>query len=390
MKIKHFFYISLILSGIALYYIKYHYQSLHSPFVVTQMKKRTIKHHVCSVGVLELKNTIKVGSLVSGTVTKIYAQEHTKVKKGDLLATIDNGKLDTEVKEAKAQITKNEAIVKYQKKQFERSQQLLKEDNISEQEFERFEQLFSVAKAELKLAESTHEKKALEFNNLNITAPIDGTIIAVGITEGMRITTDLDATVLFHIVNDLSIMHGILEIDESDISNIKNEQKVSLSIESYPYKTFTGNIIDVRYSPRKKGGVLFYHATVEISNSEGLLRPGMTLQAYIHVAKEKNRPTLPISVFSFNKEKLLPHALCCKKTIVALSPEEKKHIQKKQKNRHVQFVWVLDKEDCKEVPVILGITDDLFFCILDGLSEQDAVICNIQTKEKKKSKTLFS
>ncbi|MBL4588084.1 efflux RND transporter periplasmic adaptor subunit [Candidatus Babeliales bacterium] len=390
MKIKHFFYMSLIASGVALFYFKLHYQKLHTPFVVTRLEKRTIKHHVCSVGVLELKDTIKVGSLVSGTVRSINAQEHKKVTKGDLLATIDNGKLDTEVKEATAQIARNKALVEYQQKQFVRAENLIQSDNISEQEFERFEQFLLVAQAELELSQATLEKKTLEFNNLNIIAPIDGTVVAVGITEGMRITTDLDATVLFHIARDLSIMHGILEIDESDIGNIKTEQKVSLNIESYPYKTFSGNIINVRYSPKTKGGILFYHATVEISNSEGLLRPGMTLQARIHVAKEKNRPTLPISAFSLTKEKLLPHAQCCQKTVISLSAEEKKHVQKKRKNQHVQFVWILTEDSCKEVPVVLGITDDLYFHILDGISEQDAIICNINSKEKKKNKTLFS
>jgi HlyD family secretion protein len=390
MKKKHIVYLT-ILAGIGAYWYWMHHGKIpKNPFITTSLEKRTIKQQVHSVGILELKDTIKVGSLVAGTIAHIYASEHQKVTKGDLLAVIDNGKGNTEVKEAAALVARAQAQVIYQTKKIERARALLTTDHIALQDYEKQEQEFQLAKADLKLAAATLEKKEKEYQNLNIVAPIDGTIVSVGITEGMRITTDLDATVLFTIARDLSVMHGILEIDESDISGINTGQKVSLSIESYPYKVFTGKIIDVRYSPKNKSGILFYHATVEIDNSESLLRPGMTLQARIHVAKEKNIPTLPSTVFSFNKDKLATHATRAAQQLISLSDEEKKYIKKKYKNQNVQFVWLLHENQCKEVPVLLGITDDLYFGVLDGIAEHDAIICNIQRSTQKKQKTLFS
>jgi HlyD family secretion protein len=379
-----------VLCGTGLYfYWKRLKEPVISPFLTSSLERRTIKQQIHAVGVLEIKDTLKVGSLVAGTVAEIKVKEHQKVAKGELLAVIDNGKGRTEVKEAEAALAKAKASLIYHKKKFIREKALFEQQHRSEQEFEKIEETYLMARADHQLARATLEKKEREFTNLNIVAPIDGTIVSVGITVGQRITTDLDATVLFRIARDLSVMHGILEIDESDIGSIEIGQKVSLCIESYPYKTFRGTIVQVRYSPESKGGVLFYHATVEINNEERLLRPGMSLQARIHVGKEKNILALTTQALSLCHEKLCSLIGKHKISLIPLPSHEKKKILKEFKNKNIQFIWILSKDSCKEIPVLLGITDDLYFSVLEGVSENDKIIYGVQKVTRSKKHSLF-
>lgn len=353
-------------------------------FIASKPYKTTIKQVVHAVGSLELKDTIKVGSLVAGTILNIAVAENNKVTKGQLLAVIDNGKSDTEVKEAQGALDHARAQLTFQKASFARQEQLFKNDFISAQDFDAATQQLNAAAADVYAAEALLEKKTIEFNNLNVLAPIDGTVVAVGITKGMRITTDLDATVLFELAHDFNTMHGILEIDESDIGTIHLHQKVSLFVESYPHRVFKGNIIDVRYSPKAKGGILYYQATVKVDNSEQLLRPGMSIQARINVAKETDALALTSQAFTINNEKLVKIAQQHQMDVCALDAGAKKKITKEHRNEHLQFVWMVDGNSFKEVPVVIGITDDVYFGVRHGLAEHDQIVTGFNQAKRRR------
>ena len=137
-------------------------------------------------------------------------------------------------------------------------------------------------------AQAKYDAAQIEFENTYIRAHHDGIIIAVGIQKGFRVATDLNATVLFEIAQDITAMEAEVAVDESDVAHVKAGQKVTFTVDSYDHKQFKATIKNISYAPVKNNNGLSYRAIIEVDNSAQLLRPGMTIHATVKIAKAKN------------------------------------------------------------------------------------------------------
>ncbi|MBD3273072.1 efflux RND transporter periplasmic adaptor subunit [Candidatus Dependentiae bacterium] len=368
-----------------LIYKKFFKKQPPKPYKTTTIQNRDIYQTINSTGKLDIKDTMKIGSLVGGTVKKIFVDENDIVKKEQLLALIDNGKDDTDVKRALGEVKNIKAELEYQEKYFKRQQELFKANQISQDFFEQVKKTLEQTKANLISAKANLRKFEIEYNNTKIIAPDDGTIISVGISEGERVTTDLDATVLFKIAKDLTKMEAELNIDESDIGQIKKGQKVKFNVSSYPDKTFKGFITSVSFSPNNKTGILSYKSYVIVENKGMLLRPGMTINAEIKVAKSKNCPSITTQAFQISSKLIKAVAEKLDFGVKKLDKQIKKTIEAKcNKKEVVKTVWIIENQDFIEKPVVVGITDDSYYEVISGLNEKDQTIIDIEEDDKLK------
>jgi HlyD family secretion protein len=370
-----------ILGGSALLYKKFFKKQTALPYTTQKPELRTIKKIIDATGKLAIANKSKIGSLVTGVLEKLYVEENDKVKKGQLLAIIDTGKDDTDVRESQGNKEKAFAEYQYQQNYYRRQKEIYKAGQLSRDEFEKIEKDYLVKKGEYFSAQAKYERDKMAYDNTMVYAPQDGIIIKVGIAEGERVKTDLDSTVLFEIAQDLTKMEGALEIDESDIGNIKPGQKIKFTVDTFPHKVFKTKIIQVGYSPKKKNSTFFYKAIVLIDNKEKLLRPGLSIEAEIFVAKKKEALTITGQAFMISTKIM---RLLAKKLGYSIHPIDNKDLKQKQKTsiHPIETVWVIQKNGLAhtfvEKMITINLTDDIYFEVTSGLNPYDEVIVSVQ------------
>lgn len=350
------------------------------PYKTENPQRRTIKQIIETTGKIRVTEKIKIGSLVTGIVKNLYVDENQLVKKGQLLAEIDTGKDDTDLRQEEGNLQKAKAQYKYQKSYFERQKVLYESGQIAKDAFEQVERDYLSYKGEFFTAQAKRDKAKQDFDNRKFFAPEDGIIIKIGVSEGERVTTDLKATVLFEIAKDVTKMEAVLEIDEGNIGNIKQGQKVKFTVDSFPHKMFKTTINQIGYSPKEQNGNLYYKAIIPADNSEKILRPGMSVDAKINVAKAKNVLAITSQAFMISSKVLEEIAKDLKFSFHKVEERELKKLRKEGKP--VETVWVVQKNGVAnsfvERMVTINLTDDIFFEITSGLSETDDVIVDIE------------
>jgi len=359
---------------------KYIYKSkIKQPFTTILPQKKDLQQIVYASGSLRIKDNIKVGSLIAGTIKEIYVEEGDKIKKGKLLAEIDNGKGDTDVKMTEGKLAKAKSKLEYLQNFYDRQKQLYETKQISKDLFEQITKDYTQAKAEVTIAQAELEKYKIEYENAKIIAPEDGIITAVGITKGMRITTDLDATVLFEIAKDITQMETSLDIDESDIGCIEKNQIIKFTVDTYPDRTFKGKIAKISYSSKQKNNLQTYEAIANINNKDKSLRPGMTVNAKITVNKKNNCLTLSNQAFQINPNSLKKIAQMIKYQFQPINKYRKKQLKQEYNGKNqMRFIWITDNHSFLEKAVVVGITDDCRYEIVSGIKSINPIIIDIE------------
>ena len=341
-------------------------------FETNKPKKRTLTRTVDITGALEITDNLKISSLVAGTIQKILIEENDKVKKGDILAIIDNGKGNTDVRAWQAGKDQAQANFEYSKSHFERIKILYKDGHISHDTFEQESATFEGYKGKLNSAAATLEKYAIEWENTRVRAPSNGTIVAVHVSEGTGVTTALNATVLFELAKDLCKMTAVMDIDEGDIADIKEGQKIELKFDSYRDKLFHSIIKRISFAPHTKSGSVAFDAEAEVDNSKKLLRPGMTVDGMVVVSKAANVPSITSQALYISKESL---QLVDEKLEYKVEPLAKKASTDKT-------VWILSGKTFTQKIIKTGVTDEMYYQILSGVEENDDVVIDVVEKNR--------
>lgn len=375
--------ILLLFGGFQIY--KFHTKPEQKPLFLTQNAIfKDISHSINATGYLEIKDNLQVGSLVAGTIERIYVQEREHVKKGQPLAILTLIKADTEVRSTQGDLIKAQATYKYKLKNFIRQKKLFNAGFIALDEFERLEQEVTIAKGDLYSKQALFDKAKIEYENRIIKAPAQGTIISIGVTEGQKTTTDLDATVLFNIAPDTTKMEAVLEIDEADISSLQAGLRTKIIADSLPSELFEGKIDNLNFSPckskeeRKKNNCnCTYEARISIDNSAKLLRPGMSVSGIIKVKKLEKTLAINNQAFYINVIILKQIAKKLNFEYKELDKEAKKTLYKNKKPGNLKFIWIATSNAFIQTPVWTDINDDTHVAIISGITAEQAIITSI-------------
>jgi HlyD family secretion protein len=157
----------------------------------------------------------------------------------------------------------------------------------------------SVAQAQVKSAQVTLDRAKQNLSYTNIYAPINGVVVERNVDVGQTVQASFSAPQLFLIAQDLSQMQIIAAVDESDISSIKQGQEVKFTVQSYPNRTFTGAVDQVRLQSKTTDNVVSYSVVVAVQNPDGQLLPGMTATVEFVTGSAKNVLTVPNAALRF-------------------------------------------------------------------------------------------
>lgn len=254
---------------------------------------------VRATGTINPVRTVQVGSQVSGTIAKIFVDFNSVVRAGQVIALIDSTLLYASVKEAEANLERNQAQVNETKRNFSRTTELFKKELVSQAELDAAQAAYESAVAQLKQTQAALDRARVNLRYSVIRAPIDGVVISRDVDVGQTVAASLQTPKLFAIANDLKNMRVEASVDEADIGQIKEGQAVSFTVDSYPDEQFRGTVTQVRLAPVTVQNVVTYTVIIDVPNPDLKLRPGMTATVSILIDKRQDVLRVPTLALRF-------------------------------------------------------------------------------------------
>lgn len=266
------------------------------------VQRGDIRVAISATGTLSAISTVTVGSQVSGQITDVLVDFNDRVRKGQVLATIDASTYQAQIEQGSAQIASAQASLRqaqaglrnaqldYNRKADLGRQQLVSKSDVdlARASLEQAQAQVNSAQAQIRQQTASTQTTRVNLQRTVIRSPVDGVVLTRTIEPGQTVAASLSAPELFTIAEDLAKMKIELAVDESDIGQVKVGQAVSFSADAFPDRQFKGVVDQVRLSATTSNNVVTYPVVVTVDNSDGTLLPGLTVNAEIEVSKRSN------------------------------------------------------------------------------------------------------
>jgi len=259
-------------------------------YETVKVDRGRIVAQVTATGTLSAIVTVQVGSQVSGSIAALYADFNSPVKRGELIAKIDDRLFAATVEQAKANLVAAEGNLAKAKAQavdadriYQRDVVLAQRHLIADADRDTAQATADADKAAVDAAVGAVEQAKAQLNqaqvNLeytNIRSPKDGTVISRNVDVGQTVAASLQAPVIFLIAEDLRKMQVDTSVAESDVGHIKPGSTATFTVDAYKSERFTGMVRQVRINPQTVQNVVTYDAVIDVANTDLRLLPGMT------------------------------------------------------------------------------------------------------------------
>lgn len=353
-----------------------------------KVERGTISNTVTATGTLEAVKTVEVGTQVSGVIEKIFVDFNSQVKKGQLLAQLDETPLIAQLEQTKASVDQAEAQVKYQKATYERYKALLAKKLIAQSDFDLAEFNYNNALGSLNNAKSQFDKNKINLSYARIYSPIDGTVLDRAVEVGQTVAASFNTPTLFTIANDLTQMRVEAKVDEADIGQLVNGQRVEFTVDAFPARKFSGNVTEIRLQPVTSNNVVTYTVVIGAPNPENILKPGMTANATFYVTERRDILLVPAKAIHFTPDPLVMAAYMppmggdgAKASEPPMGggamPAGGAMMKEKSTNDSIQMVWIKSANGLHPQRVTVGATDEINYEVVKGLKEGDEVITSM-------------
>jgi len=352
-------------------------------YEVESPSKKEIKQIISATGSLTLKDQVKVGSVVTGRVKGIYVEENDTVREGQLMIEIDTGLDDTEVREAEGLYEKALAELEYHEADYHRKRKLFNEKFLSEADLEEATYRYRSSLGHVKALKGSYDKKLIAFENHNIYAPTAGIVIHIDVAKGEKVSSDVEGGLLLSLAPDIKKIEAELEVSEKDIGQIQKGQTVNMVVDTYPHRVFESTIHNISFTPKiYHDKECIYLAKAYIDNPHLLLRPGMSVNATLEVAAVDSALSLSSRAFLIKQEHLQPIAELLNYQLLPLAKSEKQALLKMHQDENRQFIWVVSNDSFREIPVEIGVTDNLSFEIKSGLKGDEKLVVDVMEEDE--------
>lgn len=320
-------------------------------FDTAKVEPASIKNSVTATGSVEPVTSVTVGTQVSGIISILYVDYNTVVKKGQIIAELDKTNLISELNTAKANLSSAQSSLNYESANYKRYATLFKKGLVSADEYESAKLNYEKAKDQVAQSREMVQKAQTNLSYAIITSPIDGVVISKSVEEGQTVAASYATPELFTIAKDLKDMQVVANVDEADIGDVKEGERVSFTVDAYPNDTFEGVVKQVRQEATTTNNVVTYEVVISAPNSELKLKPGLTANVTIYTAERQN-------------------VLCVSTKALRFTPTQDlikgcKIVDCKGKNK----VWTREGNTFKAHAVQIGMSDGIHTEILSGVSK---------------------
>lgn len=308
---------------------------------VGKVEKGPITAAVAATGTLNPVKSVLVGSQVSGQIKELFVDFNSVVKKDQVIARIDPESFELRVRQAmadleatratvltqmaavgaqRAEVSRSEVNLADVKRDYERKQMLVEKGFVSAADRDKALAVFNGAQEQLKTTraqlavaeaqaknaaavvkqrESQLAQTKVDLDRTIIRAPVDGVVIKRSVDAGQTVAASLQAPELFQIAQNLREMQVEASIDEADVGRVKFDQNATFTVDSFPGRTFSGKVMQVRKAALVVQNVVTYIVVISAANPDLQLLPGMTANVRITTDQRDSVLKLPNAALRF-------------------------------------------------------------------------------------------
>lgn len=259
----------------------------------------TIRNSVMATGTVEPVTEVEVGTQVSGIIDRLYVDYNDNVKAGQLIAEMDKVTLQAELEQSQAQLASCKTEYEYQTKNFARTRTLHEKGLVSDAEYDEDLYLYEKSRNAYEQAKAAIVQVKQNLDYATITSPIDGVVISRAVEEGQTVAAGFETPTLFTIANDLTQMQVIADVDEADIGQVRDGQRVGFTVDAYPDDTFEGTVQQVRLEATTESSVVTYEVVISAYNPDLKLKPGLTANVTIYTLEKEHALAVPTKALRF-------------------------------------------------------------------------------------------
>ena len=320
-----------------------------------------IMNSITATGTIEPVTSVTVGTQVSGIVSKLYVDYNSVVKKGQVIAELDKTNLISQLNSAKTQLATAQSQLNYQTANFNRYKTLYQKGLVAADDFDNAKLSYTQAKEQVASAKEEVQRAQTNLGYATITSPIDGIVLSKSVEEGQTVAASFSTPELFTIAQDLTNMQVVADVDEADIGDVKEGERVSFTVDAYPDDTFEGTVKQVRQEATTTNNVVTYEVVISAPNADLKLKPGLTANVTIYTAERKGVLSVQSKALRFTPQK----ETVGKMKIVDQTGNAKNKI------------WTIEGNSIVAHKVNIGMTDGTNTQILNGISAGVKVVTGL-------------
>jgi HlyD family secretion protein len=348
-----------------------------------------ISEMVSATGDVSAIVTVNIGSQVSGTISKLYVDFNSQVKKGQPLAELDPRLFRAALEKAQAGLASAAADVEKAQAQLndsvrveKRNKELLEQRLVSQQDVdsavasrEQMAASLSGARARVLQARADRDLAATNLAFARIESPIDGIVVSRAVDVGQTVAASFQTPTLFTIANDLTKMQVLANIDEADVGKVHEGQEARFTVDAYPGDEFRGSIREVRQAPNTIQNVVTYAAVIDARNPDRKLRQGMTAAVKVLTSHKDDVLRVANAALRWKPENAsAPEAPAPRGDRTLARTERRAGAPAASAPGKPARLYKLEGQTPVPVDVRVGISDGQRTQVLSGLAENDAVI----------------
>lgn len=319
-----------------------------------------IMNSITATGTIEPVTSVTVGTQVSGIVSKLFVDYNSVVKKGQVIAELDKTNLMSQLNTAKTQLATAQSQLNYQTANYKRYKTLFEKGLVAADDFDNAKLSYTQAKEQVASAKEEVQRAQTNLGYATITSPIDGVVLSKSVEEGQTVAASFSTPELFTIAQDLTNMQVVADVDEADIGDVKEGERVTFTVDAYPDDTFEGKVKQVRQEATTTNNVVTYEVVISAPNADLKLKPGLTANVTIYTAERKGVLSVPSKALRFIPQK----ETVGKMKIVDVANAKNK-------------VWTIEGNSIVAHKVNIGMTDGTNTQIVGGIAEGTKVITGL-------------
>lgn len=319
-----------------------------------------IMNSITATGTIEPVTSVTVGTQVSGIVSKLFVDYNSVVKKGQVIAELDKTNLMSQLNTAKTQMATAQSQLNYQTANYKRYKTLFEKGLVAADDFDNAKLSYTQAKEQVASAKEEVQRAQTNLGYATITSPIDGVVLSKSVEEGQTVAASFSTPELFTIAQDLTNMQVVADVDEADIGDVKEGERVTFTVDAYPDDTFEGEVKQVRQEATTTNNVVTYEVVISAPNADLKLKPGLTANVTIYTAERKGVLSVPSKALRFTPQK----QTVGKMKIVDVANAKNK-------------VWTIEGNSIVAHKVNIGMTDGTNTQIVGGVAEGTKVVTGL-------------
>ena len=351
----------VIIIALAVYALSGSKKKEEISFETVAVAPANIMNSITATGTIEPVTSVTVGTQVSGIVSKLYVDYNSVVKKGQVIAELDKTNLMSQLNTAKTQLATAQSQLNYQTTNFNRYKTLYQKGLVAADEYDNAKLSYTQAKEQVASAKEEVQRAQTNLGYATITSPIDGVVLSKSVEEGQTVAASFSTPELFKIAQDLTNMQVVADVDEADIGDIKEGERVSFTVDAYPDDTFEGTVKQVRQEATTTNNVVTYEVVISAPNADLKLKPGLTANVTIYTAERKGVLSVQSKALRFTPQK----ETVGKMKIVDHTGNAKNK------------VWTIEGNNIVAHKVNIGMTDGTNTQILNGISAGTKVVTGL-------------